>query len=291
MVSIVILTKNEKQDLPGCLISVSWSDDVHVLDCFSTDGTVEIARNAGAKVTQRQFDNWSAHQNFAVQQLNYKYPWVLYLDADERVSPELAQAIGEAVGWPGDNVAFRIQRRDFFHETWLKHVQLTPFYIRLFRPEKVHYERIVHPLTLVDGPVGDVAGYLEHFPFSKGIEHWLNRHNSYSSFEAHVTVNDQDLRKGLPVLKAFICRNPEVRRHCQKQLFYRLPARPIVKFLFLYIIKRGFLDGKAGLTYSVLQAFYEYMIILKVREMDWSAARAGEIGAPLCNASERANGG
>src|ERR1700690_1195768 len=90
MVSILILTKNEEQDLPGCLESVRWSDDVHVFDSHSTDGTLEIARAAGASIVQRHFDNWSSHQNWALANISFRHPWVLYIDADERVTPELA---------------------------------------------------------------------------------------------------------------------------------------------------------------------------------------------------------
>lgn len=263
MISVLILTKNEEKDLPGCLESVAWCDDVHVLDSFSTDRTVELAGRAGARVTQREFDNWSAHQNWALANLPFKYPWVFYLDADERMSPELVQAVRAAAAAPGQCVAFRVQRCDFFRGTWLKHVQTSSFYLRLFRPEKMRYERLVNPVSLADGPVGQVAGYLDHFPFSKGISHWIARHNSYSSFEAEQILENQRGNRSFSVVRAFTAKDFHERRFHQKELFYRLPARPLVKFLVLYLGKRGFLDGRAGLTYSVLQSIYEYMIVLK----------------------------
>ena len=109
MISIFIPTKNEVQDLPGCLKSVSWSDDMHVYDSYSTDRTLEIARAMGARVTQRHFDDWSSHQNWGIANIAFRHPWVLYIDADERVTPELAISIQQAVQNPGDKVAFRIQ--------------------------------------------------------------------------------------------------------------------------------------------------------------------------------------
>src|SRR5580700_5635743 len=147
MVSILILTKNEEQDLPGCLDSVRWSDDVHVYDSHSTDNTVPIASAAGATITQRSFDNWASHQNWGLRNISFKHPWVFYLDADERVTAELVASVREAVQSPGVNVAFRVQRRDFLLGRWLKRVQVSPFYIRLFRPEKMHYERLVNPVS------------------------------------------------------------------------------------------------------------------------------------------------
>ena len=267
MISVLILTKNEQKDLPGCLVSVSWSDDIHVYDSFSDDKTVEIAEAAGAKITSRQFDNWSAHQNWGLQNIPFKHEWVFYIDADERMSPKLKDAIFRAVKNTGETIAYRVQRRDFFMGRWLKHVQASAFYIRLFRPEKIRYERLVNPVTIPDGPVGQVTGYLNHYPFSKGISHWLDRHNSYSTFEAKQIIDNRKNNKKHSFLKAFTEKDFNERRFHQKEIFYRLPGRPFIKFLILYIGKRGFLDGKAGLTYAVLQSLYEYMIVLKTREI------------------------
>ncbi len=266
MISILVLTKNEQQDLPGCLASVSWSDDIHVYDSLSTDKTVEIANAAGARITSRGFDNWAAHQNWGLSNIKFRHPWVFYIDADERVTPELRKAMEDAVRNPGDMVAFRMQRRDFFGRTWLRHVQASPFYIRLFRPEAVRYERLVNPVTLVNGPVGELSGYLDHYPFSKGVTHWLARHNSYSSLEAQQIEENRRHRAGFSLHKAFFAVDFNERRYHQKELFYRLPLRPLLKFLILYVGKRGFLDGRAGLTYATLQSIYEYMIVLKMRE-------------------------
>lgn len=265
-VSVLILTKNEERDLPGCLASVAWCDDIHVYDSFSTDRTLEIARAAGAQITQRVFDNWSAHQNWGLRNIAFKHPWVFYIDADERMTPELVAAVQAAAREPGAAVAFRVQRRDFYLGRWLRHVQASPFYMRLFRPERMRYERLVNPVSIADGEVGQVGGYLNHFPFSKGVSHWLERHNSYSTFEARQILDNAAAGGGFSLRQALFARDFHVRRYHQKELFYRLPARPLIKFLLLYVAKRGFLDGRAGFHYAVLQSFYEYMIVLKTRE-------------------------
>jgi glycosyltransferase involved in cell wall biosynthesis len=265
-ISILILTKNEEQDLPGCLASVAWCDDVHVYDSISTDRTVEIAEAFGATITKRPFDNWAAHQNWGLKNVPFKHDWVFYIDADERMTPELIDSIKRAVKQADGQVAFRVQRRDFFIGTWLKHVQASPFYMRLFKPEKMRYERLVNPISVADGPVGQVTGYLDHFPFSKGIGHWLERHNSYSKLEAEQIVMNRLNQADFSIVKAFTAKEFNERRFHQKELFYRLPMRPLVKFLLLYIGKCGFMDGLAGLRYATLQAIYEYMIVLKVDE-------------------------
>lgn len=265
-ISVLILTKNEEKDLPGCLESVKWSDDIHVYDSMSTDKTEEIALSYGAKVTKRPFDNWASHQNWGLNNIAFKYPWVFYIDADERMTPDLMREVQNAIETK-DNVAFRIQRRDFFLETWLRHVQVSPYYMRLFRPEKMRYERLVNPISIADGEVGQLSSYLDHFPFSKGITHWIERHNSYSSFEAKQIQENRKAGAPFSINKAFFSSDFHERRYHQKEFFYRLPLRPFIKFFLLYIAKRGFLDGRAGLTYSCLQAIYEYFIVLKTREL------------------------
>ncbi len=274
MISVLILTKNEERDLPACLAAVSWSDDIHVYDSLSTDRTVEIAKAHGAQVTRRRFDNWSAHQNWGLRHVPFRHPWVLYVDADERVTPELHEGLLAAVAYPRDRVAFRIERRDHFMGRWLKHVQATSSYIRLFKPLQVRYERLVNPVTLVDGPIGDAAGHLDHFPFSKGIDQWFERHNGYSRMEAQQIITDRASGSSFSLHKALFGSSPQERRHHQKELFHRLPFRPTLQFLLLYVAKLGFLDGRAGYTYARMRGIYEAMIEMKVADIIDTAQRA-----------------
>lgn len=276
MISVLILTKNEEQDLPGCLESVAWSDDLHVLDSGSTDGTVQAAKRAGASVTIRSHEqqqtifggNESEHRNWGLTHIPFKYPWVFCIDADERITPELASNLISAVNARTECVAFRVRRRDFLLGTWLQHVQPSPFYIRLFRPERIRYERLVNPVSIPDGPVGELGGYLDHFPFSKGMGRWFERHNFYSTLEAQQIMQNRAAHGSFSLKQAFMAKDFNERRFHQKELFYRVPLRPVAKFILLYFGKRGFLDGTAGITYATLQSFYEYMIVLKTRELE-----------------------
>ena len=291
MISVLILTRNEERNLPGCLDSVAWSDDVHVYDSHSDDRTVAIAQARGAHVTRRAFDNWAAHQNWGLANIAFRHPWVFYIDADERMTPELVAACRSAVREPRGNVAFRVQRRDFFMGEWLKHAQNTAFYQRLFRPDKMRYERLVNPVSVPDGPVGDIDGYLDHYPFSKGVSDWLARHNTYSTLEARQILLNRERAGRFSLRTAFFGRDFNEKRYHQKELFYRLPARPLIKFLLLYVVKRGFLDGRAGFTYSALQGIYDYMITLKTRELQHAQptppAPEGEAGKALHAVSRR----
>jgi glycosyltransferase involved in cell wall biosynthesis len=268
MISVLILTKNEKRDLPGALASVAWSDDVHVFDSHSADATQEIARAAGAQVHTRVFDDYATHRNAALTlTLTFRHPWVFLLDADERPTAELAAEMQRVVQEaPANTAGFRLRRRDFLFGTWLRHAQISPYYIRLVRPERAKYTRAINEVLEVDGPIAELVHPLDHFPFSKGIAHWLAKHNTYSTMEAELIVRQQGLQR--PSLRtALVDPDFHTRRLHQKALFYRLPARPLVKWFYMMFVRGAVLDGAAGVAYATLQSIYEYMIVLKTKEL------------------------
>jgi hypothetical protein len=277
MISVIVLTRNEERDLSACLKSVAWSDDIHVYDSLSNDRTLDVAAEHNATITQRRFDDWSTHQNWGLRNVPFRHPWVFYIDADERVPPQLRDEMLAAVRDPGDRVAFRIERHDHFMGRWLRHVQATSSYIRLFRPEHVRYERLVNPVTLVDGPVGEIGGHLDHFPFSKGLDNWFERHNAYSRMEAQQILSDRAAGRSFSLGKAMFSLDPQERRYHQKELFNRLPFRPTLQFLLLYVAKRGFLDGEAGYTYARMRAIYESMIGMKLADLRRGSPELGRV--------------
>jgi len=265
-VSILILTLNEEVNLPGCLESVAWSDDITVLDSYSSDRTVEVAREAGAKVVQRPFDNWSTHQNWAVENIDFKHPWVYYSDADERVPQDLAKEIQSVTSdSTRAEVAYRLRFRNMFMGRWNKHSSLYPTWVlRLFRPEHVRWERLVNPVAVVEGEEGRLQCHFEHYSFNKGMTDWLRKHNLYSQDEADELIRTV---QGSVDWKGLLAPNAAVRRKALKELAFRMPARPFLVFCYLYLFRLGFLDGIPGLTYCRLRAIYEYMIDLKVVEL------------------------
>lgn len=272
MISVLILTKNEEQDLPGCLESVAWSDDVHVFDSFSTDRTVEIARAAGAHVTQREFDGYASQRNAALRMLPFRHEWIFLPDADERPTRELIAEMQRAVAAaPAEVAAFRVRRRDFLNGRWLKHAQMSPYYIRLVRRGHAQFEREINEVPRVEGRIANLAAPLDHFPFSKGMAHWMEKHNTYSTMEARLIVSGIN-RRPPSLAAAFFGKDFHARRVAQKALFYRMPARPLVKWCYMMFVRGAILDGRVGLAYANLQAFYEYMIVVKTREMRRSSA-------------------
>jgi glycosyltransferase involved in cell wall biosynthesis len=265
-ISVLILTKNEQHDLPGALASVAWSDDIHVFDSHSTDATAETARAAGAHVHTRAFDDYATHRNAAFA-LPFKHPWIFLLDADERPTPELSAEMQRVVREaPANTAGFRLRRRDFLFGTWLKHAQISPFYTRLVRTGRAKYTRAINEVLDVDGPVAELLHPLDHYPFSKGIAHWLAKHNTYSTMEAELIFRQRGLQN--PSVRAALRHSDfHTRRLHQKALFYRLPGRPLIKWCYMMFLRGAILDGAAGITYATLQSIYEYMIVLKTKEM------------------------
>lgn len=265
-ISALVLTLNEEINIAACLETLSWCDDIVVFDSLSQDNTRAIAEAHGARVVTRPFDNWSAHQNWAVQNIEFRNPWVLYFDADERCPPDLRDEVLARARPEAPEDAFRMRRKDHFMGRWLRHAQLYPtWFVRLFRPQRIRYERLVNPVAIVDGPTGELQGHIIHYPFSHGVTHWIARHNRYSDMEAQEAAKVRDESVSLSNVWS---RDPTARRRALKDVFFKLPARPLVKFLYYYGWRRGFLDGHAGFTYASLQAMYEYMIACKSAELD-----------------------
>ncbi len=265
-ISVLILTLNEQDNLPACLASVKWCDDVVVLDSFSTDQSVEIAKREGARVIQRRFDNWASHQNWAMDNISFKYDWAFYIDADERMTDELRaeiQSIASEAKRP--EVAFYCGRKNFFMGQWIKHAMPPGMIMRFFKPQSIRFERLVNPTPVVNGPHGYLKHYFLHYNFSKGLTEWFDKHNKYSSLEAQEGIK---LLKGLTISEgSLFTRDAASRRKALKNLSFRLPGRTILKFFYLYVVKLGFLDGRPGFTYCTLQSIYEYMIAIKMKEI------------------------
>ena len=267
LISVLILTRNEEQDLPGCLRSVNWSDDVHVFDSHSTDRTASIAAEFGATVHLRVFDDYATHRNAALREVVFRHPWVFLLDADERVSVELGREMQRVVATVPRGVGgYMVRRRDYLFGTWLRHAQISPFYLRLVRPEQAHYTRAINEVLQVSGTVLPLTGPLEHYPFSKGIGHWVRKHDVYSTMEAELIFRQQGLRE--PSLRTALSSKDFLERRLhQKALFYKLPGRPLVKWVYMMFWRGAVLDSAAGVTYATLQSIYEYLIVLKTKEL------------------------
>jgi glycosyltransferase involved in cell wall biosynthesis len=264
-VSILILTLNEEKNLPACLESVKWCDDIVVFDSFSTDQTVEIAKSVGARVVQRSFDNEKNHREASLK-LPFKHPWVYNPDADEITPPDLHDEIIKVVSDPNrKEVAYRVRFKAMFMGRWIKHSSLYPTWVvRLFRPERISFSRDINLRYIVDGPEGQLDCHFEHHSFNKGLNAWVEKHNRYSWLEAREAI--KSLEESPVLWRDIFTASSVARRRALKELSFRFPFRPTLRFLYMYILRLGFLDGWEGLTYCRLLSIYEYLIVLKMKE-------------------------
>ena len=273
MTSILILTYNEEMNLPRCLEAVRWADDVLVVDSFSTDRTVEIARAAGARVLQNRFVNFAEQRNFGLEQGGLQHEWVLHLDADEVVTDEFKQEVAAKIQtktWD----AYRVPSKMMFQERWLKYSGMYPTYqVRLGRREKLKFIQVGHGQreSLAAERLGTMENALLHYSFAKGMADWRARHERYAADEARQALASAATRldwAGLLSLTDVVRR-----RRALKSLANRLPGRPALRFFYMYFLRRGFLDGLPGYRYCRLLAGYEALIVRKTRELRQAGKR------------------
>lgn len=270
-VSVLILTRNEEMNIGECLKALQFSDDVVVLDSFSTDRTVEIARQfPNVRVIQRAFDTEYVQRNFGLHGVEWKNEWVYVCDADERVPAELASELC-AVAAAGAEVenepaAYRLRYRNMFMGKWIRHCSGSEVWLyRLVRPSLVRYEARqtnVHPI--IDGPVGELQGRFVHYSFNAGLVRWFRKHNYYSDREA--MEGCRVVENGDASLGALRSRDPVVRRRALKNLSFFLPCRWAWRFVNDFVLRLGFRDGRVGGLYCSMVAMYEYWIELKMKE-------------------------
>jgi len=263
--SVLILTLNEEHNIEACINSVKQCDDIVVLDSYSNDATEELALANGAKVYKRKFDDYAAQRNFGINDIDYKYDWLLMLDADECMSPKLFEEINKNLNAQNDISLYRLKRKDMFFGKWIKHSGGYPTWFgRLMKIGEVRVERAINEEYHTDGKVSYLTQHLIHYPFNNGFAAWFEKHNRYSSMEAQEKVRTAPVKMNMFDL---LNKDPTIRRRAIKSVAYRLPGRPIIMFFGLYVLKLGFLDGMAGLRFCILRSIYEYMIDIKVSEL------------------------
>ncbi len=285
-VSVLIPAKNEELNLPACLASLAPADEVFLVDSQSKDRTVEIAESYGAKVVQFHFSGrWPKKKNWALENLPFRNEWVLIVDCDERIPPELWAEISIAIQ-NVDSDGYYLNRKVFFLGTWIRHGGKYPDWnLRLFKHKKGRYENLgteevpntgdneVHEHVILAGPVGNLKNDMIHEDF-RDVYQWLERHNRYSNWEARVYLNVLTGSNAQETISANLFGDAVERKRFFKQIWVRwVPFKPTLRFILFYIIQLGFLDGKAGYIYARLLAQYEYQIGVKLYELQQFGGR------------------
>jgi glycosyltransferase involved in cell wall biosynthesis len=273
LVSVLVPIRNEAANLPRCLAAVAWADEIFVVDSHSTDGSIEIAQSHGAKIVQFDFNGtWPKKKNWALENLAFRNEWVFILDADEVLPPEAEEEFGRAIANAGEIAGYWINRRFMFMGRWLRHSYYPNWNLRLFRHALGRYEKLtdantnsgdneVHEHVIVRGPTGRLQCEMDHYAFPS-VEVFVEKHNRYSNWEARVSADRQ-----LSGSAAQIRSGPVERRRKLKLLSQSLPCRPLLRFLYIYIWQRGFLDGREGYYFARLHAMYELLSVAKTYEL------------------------
>lgn len=278
-VSVLIPAKNEQANLPACLTSLQRADEIFVVDSQSTDNSIEIAKNYGANVVQFYFNgSWPKKKNWSLDNLNFRNQWVLIVDCDERITPELWEEIAQVIENNQYDGCY-INRRVFFLKKWIRHGGKYPDWnLRLFKHQNGRYENLntedipntgdneVHEHVILQGKVGYLKNDMLHEDF-RDLYHWLERHNRYSNWEARVYFNLLTNNDESGTIGSNLFGDAVQRKRFLKKVWVRLPFKPLLRFVLFYIIQRGFLDGRAGYVYARLLSQYEYQIGAKLYEL------------------------
>ncbi|MEM6256159.1 MAG: glycosyltransferase family 2 protein [Cyanobacteria bacterium P01_D01_bin.156] len=279
-VSVLIPAKNEEANLPACLESVAPADEIFVVDSYSVDRSVEISESHGAKVVQFDFNGrWPKKKNWALDNLPLRNEWVLIVDCDERITPELWAEMAAVIANDELDGCY-INRRVYFLGKWIRHGGKYPDWnMRFFRHAKGRYENLnteeiqntgdneVHEHVVIEtSKVGHLKNDMLHIDF-RDLFHWLARHNRYSNWEARVYYN---LLTGMGddgTIGANLFGDSVQRKRFLKKIWVRLPFKPFLRFVLFYFIRLGFLDGYPGYIYGRLLSQYEYQIGVKLYEL------------------------
>jgi glycosyltransferase involved in cell wall biosynthesis len=251
-VTVTVITLNEASNIEACLATVNWAPEIIVVDSGSTDGTADLARAAGARVIARDWPGYSAQKNFAAGEASHD--WILSIDADERLSPELAAEIQATLAREPAEAGFRMPRVTWHLGRWIRTTDWYPDYqLRLYHRGRANWpERRVHEaVKSLGGPVGQLRGELQHYAY-RDVSHHFQTMDRYTTLAAE-DMHASGRRAG----------------------FVDLAVHPCAAFARNYVLRRGFLDGAAGFIISMMNAYYVFLKFAKL----W-ALQGGRGGPP-----------
>lgn len=244
--TVVFITYNEENIIAKSLKAVKKvTDQILVLDSYSSDRTPEICESLGAAVFQRRFDDYSSQRKFALSLVDSS-AWVLMIDADEILSDELILEI-QNIPENNDIDAYYIRRVDVFCGKELKYASENLYFPRLFKLKRISISRSINEEYHFNGKTEKLKQIIRHYSFNKGIEDWMNKHIRYASMESQL-IGETNVNQSA--------------RQIVKRILYRNPLKLVVLFVYYVLVRRGFLDGSRGLLYIYLKLSYELNITL-----------------------------
>lgn len=269
MISTIILTHNESGDIRRCITALAWCDDIHVVDSGSTDQTVAISRELGAAVVEHPFASFGDQRNWALDHCALKHEWVLFLDADEVSTPAFAGSLTNACAAAESTVAgFYCCWKMIWRGRWLKRCDSFPkWQFRVVRRGRARFADFGHGQkeSDVQGSLGYLREPYEHYFMSKGLHHWVERHNRYSDQEALVRTAASSANRG--IFDSLFSGASSERAKALRVIVSRMPGGPLLRFAWMYLVKLGCLEGSTGFAYCVLMSYYEFLIKQKMLEL------------------------
>lgn len=257
-VSVVVLTKDEEPNVRRCLSSVAWADEVVVVDSGSADDTVAVARSLGVKVVEQPWLGFSAQREFALRLPELQHDWVYFVDADQWVSAELAAEVAHRLRSP-TCAAFAHRFRLVFLDTWIRHCgwYSGSWNVQLMDRRYAKYDgSLVGERVCVDGPTQRLNNDIVDDD-CKGLASWLHKHVQYAQLEADLRGRPKPLASRLRAVRDRNDARPLLRALLKDVVFPSVPAKPIALFFYMYVVRLGFLDGRAGLRFCFFHAWYE----------------------------------
>lgn len=271
--SVIVPAKNEARNIRRCLEHLMWAEEIFLVDSQSIDETLKIAVELEVHVTQFHFNGtYPKKKNWALENLPFRNEWILIVDADEVIPPDLAEEIANVLQEPNGYDGYYMNRRFFFLGKWLHHCGYYPsFNLRLFKHRLGRYERMiadgagdneVHEHVILDGSAGYLQHDMLHFAYPD-ITTWVEKHNRYSNWEAELEgrFRSGENKRG----ERLMDRRLRLKR-LLKRVYLRTPLRFVSRFLYAFIWKKGFLDGKPGFIFCALLSFYDFLSWAKAYE-------------------------
>jgi glycosyltransferase involved in cell wall biosynthesis len=266
-ITAVILTLNEARNIGNCIARLDWADRIILVDSGSTDKTLELAEGLGCDIYINPWPGFACQRNWALENTEISTPWVLFVDADEEITPDLQLELRETLSATTCD-AFYLCSKVMMFGKWVKYSSNYPvWHPRVVRFGSACFKDAVtgHGETWeVNGDTGYLQEPYIHHSFSKGIGYWFSKHNRLSDIESIACMDEREILSDIPA--GLFVKDKHRRRQALRALSYRLPCRAVFRFLHQFVFKGGFLDGVAGWTYCTLYFAYEIMISAKVRE-------------------------
>lgn len=267
LIEVLIPTLNEAAHIKEAVENASQIGPVFVLDSLSTDGTQEIARQAGATVVEHPFENYSRQKNWGLDNLPFRGKWVFILDADERITPALREEALAVARRQDSKTGYYVNRVVIFMGRQIRHGGLFPSWnLRFFRRGSCRYEdRSVHEHMVCDGETEYLSNLMLHIR-RETISQYLTKHIRYADMESNEWIKNREGRGGGEKAQKLFFGSLRYRQWLRREVWPSLPGKPIIRFIYMYLFRLGFLDGRAGWHLASLMASYEYMIGLLYRD-------------------------